>query len=113
MYRIGIVLWLTMVPANWGQSADRAATVAPLPQDRGIVASVAGLLAPAEHTPLTPKQRFHDYAMSVIGPVPVFSAAASAGISQGIDSPVEWGQGARGYGRRFANNLAFNAVRNT
>jgi len=113
MYRIAIVLLLTMVPATWGQSADRAATVAPLPQDRGIVASVADLLAPAEYTPLTPKQRFHDYAMSVIGPVPIFSAAAGAGVSQGIDSPVEWGEGAGGYGRRFGNNLAYNAVRNT
>lgn len=91
MYKITAVMLLKMVPALWGQ----------------------GLLAPAPHTPLTPAQRFHDYVMSAVGPVPIFSAAAGAGISQGIDSPPEWGQGARGYGKRFANNFAYNAVRNT
>jgi hypothetical protein len=100
MYRIAVMLLLTVVPGIWGQEG-------------GILADVAGLLAPAERTPLTSRQRFHDYAMSVIGPVPTFSAAAGAGVSQGIDSPPEWGQGARGYGRRFGNNLAYNAVRNT
>src|SRR5947199_8240094 len=105
MYRIAIVLLLTTGPASWGQSADRAAAVTPSPKDGGILGTVTGLLAPAERTPLTAKQRFHDYAMSVIGPIPIISAAASAGVSQGIDSPPEWGQGARGYGRRFGNNL--------
>src|SRR5947208_11451263 len=113
MHRIAGVLVLTMVPCTWGQTADRAAAVPPPVQDGGILGTVAGLLAPAQHTPLTPKQRFHDYAMSVIGPIPIISAAASAGVSQGIDSPPEWGQGARGYGTRFGNNLAYNAVRNT
>src|SRR5262249_26624349 len=29
------------------------------------------------------------------------------------NSPPEWGQGAAGYGRRLANNLAYNVARNT
>src|SRR5438270_206360 len=72
-----------------------------------------GVLAPSEQTPLTGKQQFHDFVMSTVGPVPVFSAAASAGISQWIDSPPEWRQGASGYAKRLGNNLAYNGVRNT
>jgi hypothetical protein len=100
MHRFTIVMLLTTLPLTWGQ-------------DRGILANVAGLLAPAERTPLTSKQRFRDYMMGAVGPVPVFSAAAGAGLSQAIDSPAEWGQGAGGYGTRLANNLAYSAVRNT
>src|SRR5262249_52971230 len=50
---------------------------------------------------------------TTFGYVPVISAVSSAGFSQWIDSPPEWGQGGAAYARRVSNNLAFNAVRNT
>jgi hypothetical protein len=29
------------------------------------------------------------------------------------DSPAEWGQGGDAFGKRFANNIAYNVIRNT
>src|SRR6476646_3718246 len=72
-----------------------------------------GTLSPAEDKPQTAGQRFHDYAVSTIGPLAIISEAASAGIGQWRDSPHEWGQGGSGYGKRFGNNMAYNAVRTT
>ena len=37
----------------------------------------------------------------------------SAGIDQWSDSPEEWGQGAKGYGKRFASGLGRNAIQQT
>jgi hypothetical protein len=39
--------------------------------------------------------------------------AAAAGIQQWRDSPEEWGQGAEGYGKRFASALGQNAIHQT
>lgn len=61
----------------------------------------------------TPKERFKRYVSDTVGPWPLARAAASAGIQQWKDSPEEWGQGAEGYGKRFASNLGRNAIRQT
>jgi hypothetical protein len=61
----------------------------------------------------TPKERFKRYVSDTVGPWPLARAAASAGIQQWRDSPEEWGQGAEGYGKRFASNLGRNAIRQT
>src|SRR5205823_4651357 len=84
------------------QSADRA-LVQPVQEPQGLVSTMLGWISPAENTPLTEAQRWHDYWVGTIGPVAVFSQAAAAGFSQWEDSPPEWGQGGRGYGKRFAN----------
>src|SRR5436190_12440868 len=97
MTRFAASLLVILLPGAWGQTVDR----------------LLGVLAPSEQTPLTAKQQVHDFLMSTVGPVPVFSAAASAGISQWIDSPPEWRQGGSGYAKRLGNNLAYNGVRNT
>ena len=38
---------------------------------------------------------------------------ASAGVGQWRDSPEEWGQGMKGYGKRFASGLGQNAIQQT
>ena len=38
---------------------------------------------------------------------------AAAGIQQWQDSPEEWGQGAKGYGKRFASGMGRNAIQQT
>jgi hypothetical protein len=61
----------------------------------------------------TPRERFDRYVSSVVGPERLLRTAASAGLAQWRDSPEEWGQGAEGYGKRFASNMGQNAIRQT
>jgi hypothetical protein len=61
----------------------------------------------------TPRERFNRYVKSTVGPERLLRSAASAGISQWNDSPEEWGQGAKGYGKRFASSMGQNAIRQT
>jgi hypothetical protein len=86
---------------------------APAPADSSILVKALELATPSPYTRLTPKESFHLYVRDSIGLAPDLGEAASAGISQLMNSPKEWGQGAAGYGRRLANNVAYNIVRNT
>ena len=61
----------------------------------------------------TSHERFKRYVKSTIGPLALARTAASAGISQWRDSPEEWGQGAKGYGRRLASGVGQNAIQQT
>lgn len=61
----------------------------------------------------TSRQRFNRYVRNTVGPVSLVRSAASAGLSQWDNDPLEWGQGAEGYGKRFASNFGKNAVRHT
>jgi len=55
-------------------------------------------------------QRFHNYLFDSFGPYPLIGAAAAAGVTQGTNSPPEWGQGAEGYGYRYASAFGINLV---
>src|ERR1041384_3399351 len=59
------------------------------------------------------KERFNRYIKSTIGPFRLVQTGASAGIAQWRDSPHEWGQGMKGYGKRYASGLAQNAIHQT
>lgn len=61
----------------------------------------------------TPKERFKRYLSSTAGPFPLLRIGAAAGINQWRDSPEEWGQGAKGYGKRFASGFGRNVVQQT
>ena len=61
----------------------------------------------------TREERFKRYLKSTVGPARLGWTAASAGIDQWNDSPEEWGQGAKGYGRRYASSLGQNAINQT
>jgi len=52
--------------------------------------------------PLSPKQKFHLSLRLLVDPTTVAAAGAAAGIQQAKNSYWEWGQGAEGYGKRFA-----------
>ncbi|HEU4507028.1 MAG TPA: hypothetical protein VFR78_02230 [Pyrinomonadaceae bacterium] len=58
-------------------------------------------------------ERFKRYVNSSVGPFALFRISASAGISQWRDSPEEWGQGGKGYGRRWASGFGRNLVQQT
>jgi hypothetical protein len=59
------------------------------------------------------KERFRRYVKSTVGPFALARTAASAGIQQANDSPEEWEQGMKGYGKRFASGFGRNAIRQT
>ena len=58
-------------------------------------------------------ERFKRYVNSTVGPFRLARTAASAGIDQWSDNPEEWGQGMKGYGKRFASGLGRNAIQQT
>ena len=59
------------------------------------------------------KTRFRRYAKNTVGPLALIKNAVSAGVNQWNDNPKEWGQGAEGYGKRFASGVGGNAIRQT
>lgn len=59
------------------------------------------------------EKRFKRYVRGTIGPFTILRNAAAAGLDQWNDLPEEWGQGAEGYGKRFASNMGKNAIRQT
>lgn len=69
---------------------------------------VAGIAQPPDAFELNNKLRFH--AESLYSPWSMAGSAAYAGILQEIGTPEEWGQGARGYGKRFASTVACSGI---
>jgi hypothetical protein len=61
----------------------------------------------------TARKRFERYVSSTVGPMRLLRTGVSAGISQWRDTPEEWGQGTKGYGKRFASDLGQNAIHQT
>ena len=67
----------------------------------------------ADFKPLTPGQRAKFYARGLLGPIMLLTAATSAGFTQAMDVPTDWGQGSEGYAHRFGNYLAKQATQRT
>lgn len=65
--------------------------------------NMAGSQTARDFSPLTQGERTNLFLKSLINPWGYFKGAMSAGIDQWNDKPSEWGQGAQGYGKRFAN----------
>ncbi len=62
-----------------------------------------------------PSQRtkLSNYVFDAYGPYPIGGALFAAGINQLTDSPPEWNQGMKGYGRRFGSDFGIAAVGTT
>ncbi|HYK20015.1 MAG TPA: hypothetical protein VEV42_04730 [Pyrinomonadaceae bacterium] len=76
-------------------------------KDPATPATSKAYVFPSQH------ERLKRYVMNLAGPFALARTAASAGLSQWRDSPEEWGQGAKGYGRRFASGMGQNAIHQT
>ena len=59
---------------------------------------------------LTPKDKFLIFVQDTIDPVTFLTAGFNAGIDQAQDTDPSYGQGAAGYGKRFAANIAGQAT---
>jgi len=64
---------------------------------------MAGSSTAAQFRPQTQQERTSDFLKSLVNPWAFASAGFSAGLDHLAHKPEEWGQGAGGYGRRFAN----------
>lgn len=61
-------------------------------------------------TPLTTEEKFQTRIVKLVSPMNLLGVAVSSGINQWRDVPHAWGQGAEGYGKRFASGEAINAA---
>lgn len=77
-----------------------------------VPAQVYAQTQPGSLPPIGVADKLRIHALRVVSPDKWVGWAAYAGLQQLRDSPPEWGQGASGYGRRFASNAGYTAVRN-
>jgi hypothetical protein len=102
-------------PGNSKSSAEAASTEEP--KNKGAVDSTQGGAnqAPNQSAYVFPtkRERFNRYVGSVVGPFSLLSTGISAGINQWRDRPVEWEQGASGYGKRYASEFGRTAIQQT
>ncbi len=76
-----------------------------------IPAPVPTLSAP--FVPMTQEERLHQYFQETLSPTSFLTASVAAGIGQWRDSPKPWGEGASGYGKRFASAYTEHFERET
>ncbi len=57
--------------------------------------------------------KLRNYLFDAFGPYPIVGAGIAAGINQADRTPPEWGQGAKGYSKRFGSDLGIAAVTTT
>lgn len=57
--------------------------------------------------------KLRNYFFDAFGPYPIVGAGIAAGINQADRTPPEWGQGARGYSKRFRSDFGIAAVTTT
>jgi len=62
---------------------------------------------------LTFAERLKIYGRSFINPESLIRPALGAGVGQADNTPPEWGQGAAGYGRRFASGYGRDVISRT
>jgi len=61
----------------------------------------------------THRERFNHYMKSSVGPFRLAYTGLTAGVNQWRDAPEEWGQGMKGYGRRYASSFGQNLIHQT
>jgi hypothetical protein len=114
-----IVLGLGLSPLLAAQ--DQASPAAPPKSnvtDKGIdylfnYLNMAGTRKASTFRPMTGHERVHLYEKTMTNPLGYIKAGFSAGIDQWNDKPVEWEQGASGYGKRYANILGQYSIQRT
>jgi len=93
------------------EAADAAAASGSAESDGGLPsapqAKLKGYERPSQKTKLV------NYLFDAYGPFPLAGAALVAGINQADNSVPDWGQGLKGYGRRFGSNFGIGAITTT
>ena len=105
-----IFVWAVMVVAAVSVSSQDVSKADP--KDQAVVVDQQTTTTPDYVFP-THKERFNRYIKSTVGPSRLAWTAASAGIAQWKDHPEEWGQGMKGYSKRYASSFGQNALQQT
>ncbi len=107
-------LYVTVVVAAQlhavAQTADRTGDANRETQPEAVTRPEPGV---SIYIPQTQKERLHYYFKHMFSFESVVRSAAGSGINQALDIPHEWGQGAEGYGRRFASSYGNHIVQAT
>jgi hypothetical protein len=75
--------------------------------------NMAGTEKSKQFHAMTQSERNILYFKSMVNPLSFVRVAASAGIDQAKDKPVEWEQGASGYGKRYVNIFGQYSIQRT
>ena len=67
----------------------------------GVVTSITAAQPDLTYTRPTEKTKIENYLFDAFGPYPAAGATFAASMSQAYNTPPEWKQGAKGYGKRF------------
>jgi hypothetical protein len=99
-------------PANSSAAISEPTTEAPLSKTESSLFTSLFMAGKTQDQfePLTAKERLVLYAKDLFGPFHLLMAGFSAGITQLQDSPKQWGEGAQGYGIRYANYYGYATV---
>ena len=109
-----LLLSIGFAPFLLAQSADRALPAQSVPPPKnGVVDTFLDMVGPVPADATPHKERFREFLMSTVGPVPLLGEAAGAGIEQWMNTPQDWGQGWGAFGQRYWSNLAYNGIRQT
>ena len=68
---------------------------------------------PLVYVPMTQSERARHYAKTLFSVEAIARSAVGAGLQQWTNTPPEWGQGADGYAKRFANSFGEHLIRQT
>lgn len=99
--------------AQTGAGTDPGASPAAAPKRTGTLDQIFATLAPVPADEPAHLERFGEFVLSTVGPVPLIGEAVGAAIEQWENTPKEWGQGWDALGKRYWSNLAYNGIRQT
>jgi hypothetical protein len=109
-----VVIGLALAPfalAQTGSGADRV--IPPQAARSDVLDKVLSLVGPVPAGSPVHTERFREFALATVGPVPLLGEALGAGIEQWDNAPKEWGQGWGAFAKRYWSNLAYNSIRQT
>ena len=94
-------------PAGDDSRRNVAGGSANLPASSAVTPTAVAAAPGAVIEPLTPGEKVKTRGLRIVEPVTLLSSGFGAAIEQWRDVPHEWGQGAEGYGYRFASAEGF------
>jgi hypothetical protein len=94
-----------------GPSGASGASTTPSSQDASSKHAAPGTIS--SYTKPTEGRKFHNYLFDSFGPYAIAEAAIGGAITQGRNSPPEWGQGWDAYGQRVGSTFGISLVTTT
>jgi hypothetical protein len=110
---LGIWLGALSLLTHPGEGQTSGDTQSTGTASRSLSSAISPPAVSPTYVPITEHERWHGYLKSLVSPGAALGSAAIAGINQWTNTPSEWGQGAAGYGCRFASSCGLHVVRQT